>query len=197
MLEPQPREEERPAAPITSVIARRVRRGKEAAFEAWLHGIIDEARRFGGCDSATVLRPRTTHVPEYLLVMRFHDEDALTAWSTSPERAGWLEKADPLVEHTLRHQQTGLETWFTLPGEEVPAPPPKYKMALLTWIAIFPIIVLVNYLLVPFLEEEHLPILIRSLVVTIILIPTMTWLVMPQMTKVFWRWLYPGVPRQR
>ena len=35
---------------------------------------------------------------------------------------------------------TGLETWFTLPGQPGATPPPPYKMALLTWITTFPLI---------------------------------------------------------
>ena len=196
MLEPQP-SSPRPPSPVTSVIARRVRPGKEAEFEAWLHGIIQEAARFEGHQGVTVLRPRTTHVPEYLLIMRFADGDTLAEWHTSPQRAAWLEKAEPLVERVVRHEETGLEPWFTIPGDELPRHPPRYKMALLTWLAIFPLIVAINYLLVPLLEQQHLPIPLRSLVLTVILIPTMTWLVMPQMTKLFWHWLYPGVPRPK
>lgn len=183
-------------APVTTVIARRVRRGKEREFEAWLRGIIEEARRFEGHEGATVLRPRTTHVPEYLLIMRFCDESSLTAWLTSPERAAWIEKSRDLTESVSRHQQVGLETWFTLPGEEVPIPPPPWKMALLSWLAIYPLVTLINLFLVPFLEHEHLPLAFRTLVMTVILIPTMTWVVMPRMTRLFWRWLYPGVPRR-
>src|SRR5262245_6822653 len=35
---------------------------------------------------------------------------------------------------------TGLESWFTLPGQPGRPPPPPYKMALLTWVTIFPLI---------------------------------------------------------
>jgi antibiotic biosynthesis monooxygenase (ABM) superfamily enzyme len=35
---------------------------------------------------------------------------------------------------------TGLETWFTLPTDPGAPAPPRYKMALLTWITIFPLI---------------------------------------------------------
>ena len=92
----------------------------------------------------------------------------------------------------------GLETWFTLPGEEVPIPPPPWKMALISGLAIYPLVTLINLFLVPFLEHEHLPLPLplRTLVMTTILIPTMTWVVMPRMAKLFWRWLYPGVPRR-
>jgi antibiotic biosynthesis monooxygenase (ABM) superfamily enzyme len=48
---------------------------------------------------------------------------------------------------------TGLESWFTLPGQPRTPPPPPYKMALLTWITIFPLITLVVELSGPLLED--------------------------------------------
>ena len=47
---------------------------------------------------------------------------------------------------------TGLETWFTLPGRPGAAPPPPYKMALLTWITIFPLITAIVAITGPLLE---------------------------------------------
>jgi hypothetical protein len=38
---------------------------------------------------------------------------------------------------------TGLESWFTLPTQPGLPPPPRYKMALVTWVTIFPLITLV------------------------------------------------------
>ncbi|HEY5987201.1 MAG TPA: hypothetical protein VIV12_12630, partial [Streptosporangiaceae bacterium] len=38
---------------------------------------------------------------------------------------------------------TGLESWFTLPTQPAAPPPPPYKMAILTWVTIFPLITLV------------------------------------------------------
>ena len=47
---------------------------------------------------------------------------------------------------------TGLESWFTLPAQPGLAPPPPYKMALLTWITIFPLITAIVALTGPLLE---------------------------------------------
>lgn len=46
-----------------------------------------------------------------------------------------------MAQHTtLLKVLCGLETWFTLsPGEAI-VPPPRYKMAIVTWIAMFPLI---------------------------------------------------------
>ena len=38
--------------------------------------------------------------------------------------------------------RSGLDTWFTLPDMPAPVkPPPKWKMALVTWLALFPMVI--------------------------------------------------------
>jgi uncharacterized protein len=84
---------------------------------------------------------------------------------------------------------TGLETWFTLPGHPGTSPPPPYKMALLTWITIFPLITAIVAITGPLLEE--LPLAPRLGITTALAVPLMTWVVMPRTTWLLRRWLYP------
>ena len=68
-------------------------------------------------------------------------------------------------------------------------------MALLTWITIFPLITLVVILLGPLLEElARVP---RLAITTAVTVPIMTWLVMPRVTRLLRRWLYPAADRPR
>jgi uncharacterized protein len=85
---------------------------------------------------------------------------------------------------------TGLETWFTLPDRPGTPRPPPYKMALLTWITIFPLITLVVIVLDPLLTQ--LALVPRLAVTTAITVPIMTWLVMPRITRLLRNWLYPN-----
>ena len=87
----------------------------------------------------------------------------------------------------------GLETWFTLPGREMPKPPPPYKMAITAWLAIFPLVLALSYALGPLLGGLPLP--VRILISTLFLTPVMTWVAMPWLTRLLWPWLYPGVPK--
>jgi uncharacterized protein len=84
---------------------------------------------------------------------------------------------------------TGLETWFTVPGRPATSPPPAYKMALVTWITIFPLITLVVRALDPLLDD--LTLVPRLAVTTAVTVPIMTWLVMPRVTRLLHGWLYP------
>jgi antibiotic biosynthesis monooxygenase (ABM) superfamily enzyme len=85
---------------------------------------------------------------------------------------------------------TGLESWFTLPGRPGAPPPPPYKMALLTWITIFPLITGLVVVLGPLLED--LPLVLRLGITTAVAVPLMTWVVMPRVTRLLRRWLYPN-----
>jgi antibiotic biosynthesis monooxygenase (ABM) superfamily enzyme len=84
---------------------------------------------------------------------------------------------------------TGLEAWFTLPSKEGASPPPRYKMAVITWLAVFPLATLVFLALQPLLGGA--PAVLRTLVFTIVMVTTMTYVVMPRMTRLFSFWLYP------
>lgn len=66
--------------------------------------------------------------------------------------------------------------------------PPKYKLFLLSWMGIYPLITIV--LLLFGQQLILLPLPLRTLILTGILVYLMTFLVMPKLTKLFHRWLY-------
>jgi uncharacterized protein len=84
---------------------------------------------------------------------------------------------------------TGLESWFTLPAQPG-APPPPYKMAVLTWATIFPLITLVVLASAPLIGSW--PLVPRLAMTTLVTVSAMTWVVMPRVTRLLRRWLYPG-----
>jgi uncharacterized protein len=130
--------------PVTATVTRRVKPGHEAAYEAFLAGISDAAKAFPGYLGEEVFRPTPGQSGEYRIVYRFDSPAHLRGWLNSPERAARLQQAEPHVTNPLRTQfLTGLEGWFTLPTQPGAPPPPPYKMALATWVTIFPLITLV------------------------------------------------------
>jgi antibiotic biosynthesis monooxygenase (ABM) superfamily enzyme len=67
------------------------------------------------------------------------------------------------------------------------ATPPRYKMFLLTWLAIYPLITAILWLFSSFLALFPLP--LRTLILTGVLVYLMTYIVMPKLMKLFYRWL--------
>ena len=172
--------------PVTVTVARRVAPGREQEFETWYDGIIDCASRFPGFLGAGILRPHEMG-QEWHVVYRFAAEDDLHRWEASPERANWLHKAEEFAQQTGVQRVSGLETWFSLPGRTAPAPP-KWKMAAVTILAIIPLVLLMNALVLPLLTSW--PLILRVLVFSGTLTGLMTWAVMPRMTRLFRRFLY-------
>ncbi len=179
-------------APVTSTVSRRVKPGHEAAYERFLEGIIAAASHFPGYLGVEVFRPESAGAGDYRIVYRFDDAQHLRGWLDSAEHAAWLQRAEPhAVGPTRTGFVTGLESWFTLPGRPGAPPPPPYKMALLTWLAIFPLITAIVIATTPLFLGLGLPLVARLGITTAATVSLMTWLVMPRMTWVLHRWLYP------
>jgi uncharacterized protein len=182
----------RPAAddPVTVLYSRRVKPGREADFEAWARGIVAAARQFPGHLGASVLDAPGSR--EYHILFSFADRRSLRAWLDSEERRRWLARVGELLEADRGLQQlTGLETWFKLPGANVPTmtPPPRWKMWLVSLIAVYPLVLAFQALVVPRMARLSLP--LRALVFPLVLLTLMTFVVMPMVTRALRRWLGP------
>ena len=188
---------------VTWVITHQVRPDRRDDFEDWIAGITDDVARFPGREGVTVLRPGGESSTEYVVIVRFASYDDLRRWEESAERAEWLTRLDPLLAATSTYRtETGLETWFQLPGQRSVVPPPKWKMALLIILAIYPLLLIVlpfmgtvfdvPYLGVPITIGSEF--VVRTFVTAVILVTLMTWVAMPLLTKLFRGWLYtaPG-----
>ena len=176
--------------PARAVVTRRVKRGREQEFEEWVSGILAAASTFPGYLDSEILRPSDPENNEYRIIARFDHLSNLHAWETSEERQGWLRKSRPLLEEEEKFSVlTGLETWFTLPSKPGEPPPPRYKMAIVTWFGVFPIIAVLYSLFGHWLFL--LPTLLRAVVVSVVMVTLMTYVIMPRVTRLFAFWLYP------
>jgi uncharacterized protein len=176
---------------VTAVISHVVRPGREQGYEAWFHGIAAEARKFSGHLGVTTLCPRDHNHPEYVVILKFDCYDNLKTWLESGVRRDWIERLQPLIEKPENIQTlTGLETWFSLPNQLLKAPPPRYKMALITWLGVFVTLAILTRLLAPLLTR--LPLLLSQLLSSGLVVALLTYLIMPRLTRLFRTWLYPA-----
>jgi uncharacterized protein len=65
--------------------------------------------------------------------------------------------------------------------------PPRYKLALVTWLGAFPTITLLLWVLGPFTAQW--PLVLRSFVLSGLMVIALTWLVLPLLTHAFAGWL--------
>jgi uncharacterized protein len=64
---------------------------------------------------------------------------------------------------------------------------PTWKRALVMWLGIYPTITTVFYFLSPFIQ--HFPLLLKTLCLTLCVVPLMNWLILPFLQKILRGWL--------
>lgn len=178
--------------PVTVSVARRVRPGREADYENWVHGICGAAREFPGHLGVEVLRPGPRTNNEYVIIYRFDTFEHGRAWETSEARAANMSKLDGLVAAENRKKVSGLEFWFDLPELPATAHPSQHKMALTLIGVVFSLLILLNLLLAPVLGELNW--VVRTLIIVIFQVLLMTYVVMPKLTRLLKDWLYSSDP---
>jgi len=176
--------------PVTVIVNSKARKGKIDEFEEWMNGIIHESMKFQGHMGVNVIRPiDPLSNPEYVIIFRYDTYENLTKWLNSETRKEWVAKSTKVTEGELKVQkQTGLEFWFTPPhtiGQH--ATPPRYKMAIVTGGIVF---VLLSTL-VPLIRQATamLPQTLSTLVAVALMVPLLTYIIMPSVTKLLRPWL--------
>ena len=175
--------------PVTVMVVRRILPGREAEFESAMADVVSAALHYPGHLGATVFRPSHPGGREYRIVFKFDRETNLRRWQQADDTLGWLARVEDCTEGTPQvHEMTGLEAWFTMPATG--GPPPRHRMALLTWLALWPLVSLLMSVVAPLLTP--LPFLLRTLVLTGLVTLFMTWLVMPRLTRWLAHWIATG-----
>ncbi len=175
--------------PVTVIISRRVKPGKVLEFEEWTSGILRQVSKFKGYYGVNIIPPSDPGNLEYVVIFRFNSYKNLKRWEDSPIRSEWVERVRDLTEgDSVVRKLTGLEYWFRVPNKPLTTPPPRYKMVIVTFIALFPTILLVSLVLNPLLGT--LPELLRLAIAIIGTMILMTYWIMPLMNRLLASWLY-------
>jgi antibiotic biosynthesis monooxygenase (ABM) superfamily enzyme len=73
-----------------------------------------------------------------------------------------------------------------------PAAPPRYKLALVTWAGAYGVITLIIWLLGPTMAGW--PLVLRTLLISVLMVNALTWVVLPALTRLFRAWLLAATP---
>lgn len=182
-----------PSDPITLVISEVVEPSRIQEYEAWTKGINQAARQFDGFLGVEVIRPRDHDYPEYVVIVKFDNYVHFRTWITSSLYRQWMEKSYDLISvRSHQYQPNGIELWFTLPrnAAQKQPQPAYYKKVILGVLAVYPLILLANILLNPFLKE--LPAFLGLLISVTFVSALLTYPVMPWLTRLLSFWLYPS-----
>jgi len=176
-----------PEGPVKIVLERRVHAGTISEFERWTKVFVETAAMFPGLQGSSVFNLSASC--DYFILLAFTSRTDLERWQTAPQVVRLLAHADSISVAIDQNQvKTGLETWFTVPGLPAPcAAPPRWKMAVVTWLAVLPQAFALAYLI-----PRTLPLLVSIALSTAIPVTLLTWVVMPWLTRRLYAWLYEG-----
>jgi antibiotic biosynthesis monooxygenase (ABM) superfamily enzyme len=175
---------------VTVVVSRRIKKTKEILFEKLSDDLTLCATKFEGYIGAVMLRPSSMDDPEYRVIYKFKSQTYLDEWINSDIRTKLLDEIEPLLEESSQITQTsGILTWLTLPGATKVMHPKKYKITMVSWLALYPLITIIFFLFGDILKD--IPLIFRTLLVTAVAMIVMSYVLMPRFTKWFSFWLFP------
>ncbi len=177
--------------PVTMAVTRVVKPGCEEAFERVLHDFVERSLNLPGQLGVHILRPAPgSGSREYGILRRFENAETRDEFYRSQLFEEWRQKVVGLVEGEPRYERlSGLETWFTLPEQRAIVPPPRWKMALVTLAAVYPLSMVLSITVGTWTRDW--PMLLSSLIFNAMIVTGLTWFLMPLLTRLFKPWLYP------
>ncbi len=176
-------------AQVHFAITRRVKPGQEAAYEVALRQLARESLGVPGMLGVHFIGPVPgSTTGEYGILRSFESEAASEVFYQSALFQDWEQSVAHLVEGPADYRKLhGLEAFF---GGTPGMSPPRWKMAIVTWIGVFPSVLLWSSLLPGVLIGLHY--LAVAAIVNAFVIITLAWVVMPLLTRLFHRWLHRG-----
>jgi antibiotic biosynthesis monooxygenase (ABM) superfamily enzyme len=176
----------------TVVITHHVIEGKQQEYENWLDEIGPICRSFEGHIDWQIIRPIPTLTYSYMVIIRFDTIENLKYWMESKDRKHLIEKIRPFLMKDDNYSiKSGLEFLFAPENEKIKIPI-RWKQYLVTWSAIYPLSLIIPFIILPLLRMLNIPQvrLIDSFFVSGIIVLLMVYLVMPHYTKWIKKWLY-------
>jgi len=171
--------------PIHVAITRRVRPGCEAEFQQALKEFFQASfDRHGVLGASMLAPPPGSESRQYGILRTFAEEKERDAFYQSAMFKAWEERARTLTEgEPVYRELHGLEAWFRSPN-----PPPRWKMAIATFLGVFPVATILNLTIGPAIRS--LPFLVANAVFNACIVALLTWVVMPLITRALHGWLH-------
>jgi antibiotic biosynthesis monooxygenase (ABM) superfamily enzyme len=176
----------------TVVITHHVSAIQQPQYEKWLNEIGPICKASQGLLDWHIIRPITGLTDTYTVIIRYDNHQNLRNWIESEDRKRLISKIDKLLANQEYVQiNSGLDFLFSEVGEK-PKTPVRWKQFLITWSAIFPLVVTLPLILLPILRWIKVPDnhLLNTLIVTGAVVSLMVYVVMPRYTKLVRHWLF-------
>jgi len=176
----------------TAVITHRVSTAQQPQYEQWLNEIGPICKASSGLLDLHIIRPVAGLTDTYTVILRYDNHQNLKNWIESENRKRLLSKIDQLLANKEDvYINSGLDFLFSQVGEK-PKTPVRWKQLLITWSAIFPLVVSLPLIFTPVLKWLKVPDnhLLNTLIITGAVVSLMVYVVMPRYTKLVRHWLF-------
>lgn len=171
---------------IHVAITRKVRPGCEQRFVNELKDFFQRSFEYSGVHGVNLISPTPgSGSNEYGIIRTFANEAERDAFYRSDGFKQWSQQVQALTEGRPRYRELhGLEAWF----RESAHSPPRWKMALVTYCGVYltttPLLLYVAPLL------KSLPFAVQNAVFNGMVVPSLTWIVMPVLIRLTRIWLH-------
>jgi uncharacterized protein len=176
---------------VTSVIEHEVRPAFKAKYEEWLKAITPIAGRFPGHQGISIVRP-VEGSTRYTLLLRFATLEHTQNWLQSTARKVLIAEVEPYLTRAENIEfNTGLEFWFKPPAGK--GAPSALKQSIVTLTVLYPLTLIVPKFwnmvaqIAPLLSNPF----VSNLFVDATIVGLLTYVVMPPVSRLVSRWLYP------
>ncbi|MFZ4774835.1 MAG: antibiotic biosynthesis monooxygenase [Terrimicrobiaceae bacterium] len=174
---------------ITALVNRTVPSGDEETFLETLKDLLQDFDRFPGTSGSMVFRREVGGQVEFSILQRFARAADHDAWLSSPEFERWRREVappEPTAGHI--HRYSGMDAFFV--SAQSPDAPPRWKMALILMVAVYPMSLIMSHWFAPILAS--MPLFWGSFLTSVFMVFLMTYVLVPLLTKLFQRWLTPA-----
>jgi len=177
------------AQPIHVAITRRIKPGCEQEFQVALKEFFARSLAESGVQGAAMLVPPPGSAStEYGIIRSFASIAERDAFYASPLYREWKKRVAPLADGEPEARELhGLEAFFR--GNNS-APPPRWKMAVATYLGVVPVIMTLALTLAPLIRAWNF--VMYNLVFNACVVVLLTWVVMPLITRALHGWLQAG-----
>jgi len=175
--------------PVHVAITRRVKPGQEQEFQVALKELFARSLAQSGVHGAAlIVPPPGSGSAEYGIIRSFASAAERDAFYASALYAEWKKRVAPLSEGEPQTRELhGLEAFFR--GNNS-APPPRWKMAIATYLGVVPTIMTLALTLGPCIRSWNF--VLNNLVFNACVVVLLTWVVMPLITRALQGWLQAG-----
>lgn len=178
------------SAGYTAVVHYPAPAGDAAARDVAVEEVLHSAEEHEGHLGSVVLRGGSPDAPELYLVVSFNSHDSWAHWQSSEPAQRTIARLEQVTGASPDgYFVDSMAGWFNLPGLSGLRTPPKWKTAVVSFITLVPVLFVIQYLTGPLTAD--LDPVVSLLLISTVMIPLITYVAMPFMTRLLRGWLYP------